>query len=174
MAKILKLPTEILLIITKELTYASLLSLRMTCRFFRNLLSLPRPNCTIQDLLEIEIWAKYHPARDRPLESQHPTADDYFACSRCLKIKSSDNFSDAMMKGSRGKFANGMWINKDTRFCISCGINNEIYIPSTKLFYGGGRRNYGFVCNVCSRFEGVEVIDSVHRNELVADRKSVV
>ncbi|KAF3170320.1 hypothetical protein EYR41_011724 [Orbilia oligospora] len=169
MTTILSLPNEILLNITDRLSYASFRSLSMTCRSFRILLPLPRPNCTIHDLLEIETWTKYHPAKDRQLGSQQPNSDDYFACSLCLKIKSSDNFSDKMMKGNRGKFANGSDIDSHRRFCIPCGVQRNLYPPGVKLWYGGGKRCFGFVCKVCHRFEGVQVGDFEHKNRLMSE-----
>ncbi|KAK6339151.1 hypothetical protein TWF718_008574 [Orbilia javanica] len=168
MANLVDIPNEILEAIKNELSYASLLALRTTCSsFFRHdRVNLPDRQYTIHDLLEIETWSKYHPARDRPLGSQQPSADDYFACSLCLKIKNSDNFSDNMMKGSKGKFANGASVTKHTRFCIACGIDRARYGPGTKFFYGGGKRFHGLVCSVCHKFEGVKVEDTRHRVEL--------
>ncbi|KAK6514420.1 hypothetical protein TWF506_008813 [Arthrobotrys conoides] len=164
MPTIQDLPNEILLNITNDLSYVACRSLSMTCRSFRVRLPLPRSNYTIHDLLEIETWTKYHPAKNRPNGSQQPTSEDYFACSSCLKIKSSDNFSDSMMKGSKGKFANGSDISTDRRFCIPCGMRTNMYSPGVKLWYGGGKRRFGFVCKVCGQFEKFEVRDAIDRN----------
>ncbi|KAK6502756.1 hypothetical protein TWF481_007803 [Arthrobotrys musiformis] len=156
MATIFSLPIELLLAVSTDLTPASIISLRMTCRSLRDRLEPLIPNgyrVTMNDLLEIETWPEYHPALMRPLAAQYPDSNDYFACSNCLTLKSADAFADNMMKGRRGKFANESTTNKSSRLCITCGIERGVYAPGTKLYHGGAKRIYGFVCETCSGFE---------------------
>src|SRR5437667_362818 len=82
-------------------------------------------------------------------------------CSYCLKVRSASRFSNAMMKGRRGKHSSVSWGRDERldRFCIDCGVAFGRYIPGTKFEFGGscatgdsgGGR--GIVCYGCRKFK---------------------
>jgi len=105
------------------------------------------------DLLEIERWPEYNAPEYEPPESKQPDLQDFFACRLCLKIRSACKFSNAMMKGKRGKLGTGTVTDRSQRFCIPCGIAHGIYQRGTYLQFGGAVGGYGFVCRGCGKFE---------------------
>ncbi|KAF3941945.1 hypothetical protein ABW19_dt0206247 [Dactylella cylindrospora] len=153
---ILDLPNEILRSILDILGYASGLAIKWTCRTLYNR---TRSLATYKmlDLLEIELWPVFNAAKARPnhLKQAFPRSD-FFACHICLKIKGAESFSNAMMKGKRGKFASGSSVNRETRFCISCGIDTGRYQPGLQFDYGGADRLHGIVCRGCGKFKCFE------------------
>lgn len=62
---------------------------------------------------------------------------DFFACHICSKIRSAEYFSNAMMKGRRGKLSNVPSKERNSRFCIPCGMRSDRYIPGVYIQYGG-------------------------------------
>lgn len=168
---LLNLPVETLHKIQALLSYASQLALRLTCHELHAKLIDPtklitlyprRGNDRIQrtydidDLLEIERWPTYMGVLGRPEYVKQPIAGhDFFACSLCLKLRSAGKFSNAMMKGKRGKLGSGTVEERRSRFCIPCGIAQNRYRRGTELRFGGAGGGYGFVCLKCGSFEGV-------------------
>jgi len=71
--------------------------------------------------------------------TKQPDWQDFFACHLCLKISSACNFSNAMMKGKRGKLGTGTVAERARHLCIPCGIAHRIYPRGTYLQFGGGR-----------------------------------
>ncbi|KAK6525284.1 hypothetical protein TWF694_005429 [Orbilia ellipsospora] len=150
---ILDLPNEILRNILDILSYPSILAIKWTCRTLYSQIE-PLTVYGMADLLEIELWPVFNAAEYRPegLKRAFPQYD-FFACHICLKIKGAECFSNAMMKGKRGKFASGSSINRVTRFCISCGIDTGRYQPGLQFDYGGGGRLHGVLCRKCGKFK---------------------
>ncbi|KAF1974520.1 hypothetical protein BU23DRAFT_461388, partial [Bimuria novae-zelandiae CBS 107.79] len=106
------------------------------------------------DLLEIERWPEYNAAEHRPAESKQPVdQQDFFACYLCLKIRSASKFSNAMMKGKRGKLGTGSEAEKIGRFCITCGIAHGRYQRGIRIQFRGAFGGHGFVCRSCGNFE---------------------
>ncbi|KFZ04027.1 hypothetical protein V501_09259, partial [Pseudogymnoascus sp. VKM F-4519 (FW-2642)] len=110
------LPPEILHDISNYISYGSRLALKFSCRaLFAKIDDVNPHACTDQttspnksysmaDLLEIEQWPEYNGAKFMPAEARQPMGQrDFFACHICLKILSAHKFSNAMMKGKRGK-----------------------------------------------------------------------
>lgn len=167
------LPAEILLETQRCLSYGSRLALRLTCRDLYAKIEDPNRNtesisCAptsheskikayrMADLLEIERWPEYNGADNRPAESRQPVdQQDFFACFLCLKIRSAGQFSNAMMKGKRGKRGNGGIAERMQRFCIPCGLAHRRYQPGTYLQFGGALGGHAFVCAGCDKFERV-------------------
>lgn len=165
------LPDETLGEIQASLSYASQLALRLTCRELHAKLTDPDKPTTIYqqvenspiqqaydiyDLLEIEQWPAYTGVHGRPEHVKQPIAGhDFFACSLCLKLRSASKFSNAMMKGKRGKLGSGTVEERRSRFCIPCGVAQDRYRRGTQLQYGGAGGGYGFVCLGCGSFNGV-------------------
>lgn len=173
---LLDLPTESLLNIQGSLTYASRLALRLTCRdlcfgvenpycatdeLFREHTNPIQPTTrvyNISDLLEIELWPEHNAAQFGSAQSKQPMCKlDYFACHICLKIRCASQFSNAMMKGKRGKLGEGTIADKAGRFCIPCGLTHGRYQRGVSFQLGGVFGGYGFVCRKCGGFKRVEV-----------------
>ena len=165
------LPVELLLEIQFNLSYGSCLALQSTCRELYHKIDDPgrRTNVAqtshtnfdkatengydMRDLLEIEMWPEYNSTRDGPAETRQPIPGvDFFACYLCRKIRCASKFSNAMMKGKRGKLGNGSVAEKSGRFCISCGIRVGIYKRGDWLQYGGALGSCAFVCRNCGSF----------------------
>ncbi|KAK6502483.1 hypothetical protein TWF506_003065 [Arthrobotrys conoides] len=149
---ILDLPNEILMNISNHLSYPSILAMRWACHALYDILRQVEVY-EMADLLEIELWPLYNAAKDRPqnLKQAFPTCD-FFACHLCLKIKRAEGFSNAMMKGKRGKLASGSFVNRVARFCISCGVSTGRYQPGVQFDYGGAGLSHGVVCRGCGKF----------------------
>jgi hypothetical protein len=167
------LPTEILLEVQTFLSYGSRIALRLTCRDLYAKVDDPNQTTntllrlstssgseikaySMVDLLEIERWPEYNAAQYRSAESKQPVDyEDFFACCLCLKIRSASKFSNAMMKGKRGKLGNGTIAERIGRFCIKCGLAHGRYHRGVYLQFGGALGGYGFVCHRCGNFEHV-------------------
>src|SRR2546423_9797979 len=122
---IFKLPPELLNQVLEKSDYASSLALRYTCK---RLYLQTSPATTLgsaeaqhkntsynmSDLLQVEKWPCYDLARQGEDHLKQPLARrDFFACSLCLKIRCASKFSNAMMKGKRGKHSPS--VDKDER-----------------------------------------------------------
>ena len=162
---LLDLPPEILQAISSCISYGSQLALKLSCRRPFAIVDDANPHaCTDQttspnksysmaDLVEIEQWPEYNAAKFMPAEARQPMGQrDFFACHICLKILSADRFSNAMMKGKRGKLG-GTLLERSKRFCIQCEIVHGRYPPGTYLHFGGASGRYGLLCRPCGRFE---------------------
>lgn len=165
------LPAEMLFEIYSCLSYGSRLALRLTCRDLYAKIGDPNLNTTnhshaptsypsklkaytMADLLEIERWPVYNAAEYRPLQSRQANAgQDFFACFICLRIRSASKFSNAMMKGKRGKLGAGTIAERMRRLCIECGVRTGIYKRKTYIQFGGALGGSGFVCGTCGNFE---------------------
>jgi hypothetical protein len=153
------LPVELLQEIQTLLPYASHLALRITCRDLYSKTSRPGRSHSMVDLLAIETWPQYNDAMQRPAHLKQPVAGfDFFSCSRCLRIRSAYFFSNAMMKGKRGKSASTQ--DKLGRICIPCGIGSGQYRKGVSMMHGGApvsdmREHMGVVCQYCGRFHSV-------------------
>jgi hypothetical protein len=177
MPSLSKLPVEILLEIQSNLSYGSRIALRRTCHELYNKVDDPNRRVNgaqsshaglvqtmekcydIRDLLEIEMWPENNSAQGRPAGSKQPIPSvDFFACFLCRKIRCASKFSNAMMKGKRGKLGNGSVAEKSKRFCISCGIRVGIYKRGDWLQYGGSLGSCAFVCRNCGSFTPVGLI----------------
>ena len=148
------LPQEMLLYLAKFLTYASTFALRYSCRTFYNIIK-PSENLTMADLLDIEKWPWYSAGNYR---FRHTLATlDFFACSLCLRLRSPKEFSNAMMRGAKGKNSPNSSVSAIERFCIPCGIKTNKYPRGTKMHYGGpsvcGGHGYGVVCRECGQLK---------------------
>ena len=163
---LLSLPTELIDDVSSYLGYASVLALQLSCRELHaivkdlqhmkgsQLSKSLKPYC-ITDLLEIELWPCYNSAETREgcLKQAMPTLD-YFACHICLKIRSAEYFSNAMMKSRRGKLSPvSTSSEKHKRFCIPCGVTTGRYHKGVQLEFGGYGGGRGIVCFHCGRFD---------------------
>jgi hypothetical protein len=161
---LLALPQELLIAIEEKSDYASSLALRYTCRQLFTTLATPSDKrYDISDLLKIEKWPCYDLAGMGEGQLKQPLATwDFFACSYCLKIRCASKFSNAMMKGKRGKHS--LWASdgdeRRHRFCIDCGVTRGRYIPGTQFEFGGARLSHdmvragrGIVCVECRKFK---------------------
>ncbi|KAF1823231.1 uncharacterized protein K489DRAFT_297970, partial [Dissoconium aciculare CBS 342.82] len=130
------LPVELLREIQTLLPYASHFALRITCRDLYSKISRPSHSYSMVDLLAIETWPQYNHAMQRPAHLKQPIAGlDFFSCSRCLRIRSACYFSNAMMKGKRGKSAPPR--AKQGRICIQCGMASGQYHKGVSMMHGG-------------------------------------
>lgn len=162
---LLTLLPELLHHLTSHLTYASHLSLTLTCKTLRARLEdpnqrLPIPRAslpdadtappakpyTMADLLEIEPWPE-HCIRYR---IGHGRVDgDYYACKICLRLRSGPHLSQDMMTGEYGKEGTGSVEEKGERFCILCGVEKGLYRRGTMIYIGGVGGGREFVCEGC-------------------------
>jgi hypothetical protein len=168
-ASLLAVPQELLDKICEGLNYASTLALKLTCRDLYVTVSTynvpilrQRMSYGMSDLLEIEKWPCYDFALVADDHMKQPLATrDYFACSYCLKIRCASKFSNAMMKGKKGKHSQAATDSdeKQYRFCIDCGVKYARYLPGATFEYGGawlsddelgGGR--GVICYGCHQF----------------------
>lgn len=143
---------------------ASMIAIALTCRRFHN--TVIPPKCSMADLVQIERWPCYDRAATAEDHfKQAIDGADFFACYLCLRIRSALKFSNAMMKGKRGKKSLPAIQNSDCRlrrFCIDCGIKSNLYIAGTTFQYGGAwlgwneeGGGYGLVCLQCRQFRHV-------------------
>ncbi len=178
-ASILTLPPELLSQILENSDYASRLALRYTSKrlylqtsttFALGSTAAQHSNTSynISDLLQVEKWPCYDLAGQGDGHLRQPLATrDFFACSLCLKIRCASRFSNAMMKGKRGKHSAVASIDKDEkrkRFCIDCGVRYGKYRPGVRFEFGGARigvmehdlgGGHGLVCQQCRQFKRV-------------------
>jgi hypothetical protein len=176
---ILTLPPELLKLILEKSDYASSLALRYTCKRLYLQTSTAttldsaeaqhgNTNYDMSDLLQVEKWPCYDLAGRGEGHLKQPLATrDFFACSLCLKIRCASRFSNAMMKGKRGKHSAAASMDKDERrkrFCIDCGLCYGKYLPGDTFAFGGAQigvtgyelgGGHGLVCQQCCQFERV-------------------
>lgn len=151
------LPSETILHISDYLSYGSQLALKLSCRKLFVKTDHPTERYTMADLLEIDQWPDYNGAKSMPPECMQPDGQrDFFGCHLCLKIRSADNFANAMMKSKRGKLGQGTVEEKSKRFCIRCGIAYGKYQRGTYLQFGGVAGWRGLVCCRCGNFEATQ------------------
>ena len=171
------LPLELLHMIFERLNYATRTALGLTCRGLYAKISAwliaissskqhaKLRDFTIIDLLEIEQWPFYSTARTQPPELKQPLdRRDFFACSICLRIRSAGKFSNAMMKGKRGKLGSGSFDDKRTRFCILCGVTTARYQRGVYMQFGGALGGFGKVCRNCGHFAVLRVYHNSEMN----------
>jgi len=152
-ASILTLPPELLSQSLKKSDYASRLALRYTSKHLYLQISTTfalgstaaqhsNTSHNISDL-QVEKWPCYDLAGQGDGHLRQPLATrDFFACSLCLKIRCASRFSNAMMKGKRGKHPAVAFIDKDQkrkRFCIDCGVRYGKYRPGVIFEIRGAR-----------------------------------
>lgn len=162
---LLTLLPELLHHLTSNLTYASHLSLSLTCKTLRARLEdpnqrLPIPRAplsdadtappakpyTMADLLEIELWPE-HCIRYRI--GHGPVNGDYYACKICLRLRSGPHLSENMMTGTLDKVWAGSVEERGERLCITCGIEKGLYPRGTMIEIGGVGGGRGFLCQGC-------------------------
>jgi hypothetical protein len=179
-ASILTLPPELLNQVLEKSDYASRLALQYTSKRLCFLISTTPPvgytaaaqnsdtSYNMSDLLQVEKWPCYDLAGKSDGYLKQPLATrDFFACSLCLTIRCASKFSNAMLKGKRGKHSGAASAEKDERrkrFCINCGVRYGKYPPGTSFDFGGVQISdmeyelgggHGLVCQQCRQFNGL-------------------
>ena len=150
-ASIHSLPNELLHKAISQLLPRDRLALRLTCYNFKNRIPAEKPAWNMDDLVLIERWYCYNPVGLSTLQVR--ATEDYFACSSCLKIRAARHFSNAMMKGPRGKRCPDPLKNKaNTRKCLDCLTKIQHYPTGLLIEYGGLGGGHGFVCRDCYKF----------------------
>lgn len=165
------LPPELLQQIQSHLPYPSRLALRLTSRALYLMSGHPGgpSSYTMSDLLTIETWPCYHGAASREQHLQRAIAgQDFFACSRCLRIRSALRFSNAMMRGRRGKASTLR--DRAGRICIPCGIKTGVYRRGDSFDFGGApvfgiEAHRGVVCSFCDEFHSASKCPNCRKNE---------
>lgn len=185
-SSILTLSPELMNKILEQSDYSSRLALSCTSKSLRSQTSMAasRGSMSVQisnesydmsDLLIVEKWPCHDFVGQREDGVKQPSAtEDFFACSLCLKIRCASKFSNAMMKGKRGKHSDAASVDRDERrkrFCIDCGVRYGRYLPGVMFDFGGsvvslwkdGDREelgggYGLVCRQCRKFKRVDVL----------------
>lgn len=161
----LSLPAELLLIILNHLDYSSKLAIQWTSKALYSVMEdhwISR-TYTMKDLLEIERWPRFTIGQRGEGTKQPIALLDYFACHICLKIRSASYFSNAMMKGHRGKLSPILSPERKNRFCIPCGVRWHRYRPGVRIQFGGATGGDGLVCYKCHRFKKVSPIEFKER-----------
>ncbi|KAE8371037.1 hypothetical protein BDV26DRAFT_276867 [Aspergillus bertholletiae] len=146
-ATLINLPAELQLQIVNHLDYPSQLILSQSNRYLRSIVEVEKPTTVEQKLSYLcvaETWRRY---------------EDYFACSRCLKLRSKDEFADKQVSGKRGK----QHVENNRRFCLTCGVWKGIYQTGQVIRIKKHDHflcclcweicGYGLYCRVCSRCE---------------------
>lgn len=132
---LLRIPTELKLLIIQNLELVDQICLKMTCQTFNNLI----PRLDMPQLLEVELSA-YGTQEGK----------ERYACKDCLRLLPKTAFGDQMVKGKKGK--NGTY--RENRFCVQCGINPR---PGTTRYSRGAcieRQGEHFVvCLRCAQYE---------------------
>ncbi|EGD96284.1 hypothetical protein TESG_03737 [Trichophyton tonsurans CBS 112818] len=166
---LLTIPVELLDEITGYLSYSSWFALSLTCRTLHTWID--NPYCTSKkrgkplserlsqsrcpmikprDLFEIEMWPGY--LRQANIQMAH--AHGYFACGECVTLRRARHFTNAMMKGKRGKTGSGTIEQRSKRVCIQCCLRLGRFSPGTTFYFGGAEvRGYGIFCSRCLRYE---------------------
>lgn len=144
---ILALSPELLDMIVAFGDYASAVALSWTCRSLHARITTRNQPYTMADLLEIEMWPCYNGAGQPGEEMKQALfGRDYFACHLCLRIRATDKFSNAMMRGKRGKHCYspiGKLSRRKTRFCTDCGIRTGKCIQGMTFGYSGAIFGFG-------------------------------
>lgn len=176
---LLSMPLELLDEITGHLGYSSWLALSLTCRALHARIDNPyctsrgpekslaerlsRSRCpaiSTKDLFEIEMWPGYRG------ETLIGFSNDYFACGICIRLRRAKHFTNAMMKGKKGKIGSGTVEQRSRRICMQCCLQLGLITPGTIFRFGGASvLRYGSVCARCRGFEelGVTVYSVKHR-----------
>jgi hypothetical protein len=125
-----RLPAELQRLILDNLDLPSKIALRLGNHHFNALI--PRPTHAELLVAERTPWA---------------TICHLYACRKCVRLRPSNRFTDAMKKGPRGR--NGKVPCK--RFCIDCGLDQKKGGPYSRgaEFDVEGRRHV--VCWVCRK-----------------------
>lgn len=155
---LLSLPAELLSIILRHLDNSSKLALQWTCKSLYSVVGghwFSR-TYTMMDLLEIERWPCFSTGQKGEGTKRPIARLDYFACHIYFKIRSATYFSNAMMKGHRGKLSPILSPERMRRFCIPCGVRLKA-LPSrgeSPIW----RRDWrsGIVCYECHHFKKAE------------------
>lgn len=160
------LSSELTDMILANCDHATSVALSLTSRImYSKIAPTTRQHYTMTDLLQIELWPCYDGASWAEGRLKQPMVNrDYFACHLCLRIRKATKFSNAMMKGKRGKHCQSGYekqTSRLTRFCIECGIRSGRYLPGTTFDVGGVSFSshdsigggHGLVCQRCKRFE---------------------
>ena len=169
------LPQEILNSITKDLSYASTLALRYTCRMlYANVRPYRPPHprkdrfnkpYRMTDLLEIERWPWFDYTGHCKNGNGQPLANlDFYACYICLRLRSAALFSKSMVQRKLSK--RSPLGNARPRSCIPCGIRCNMYKPGTKMYFGGSWLGGWGQGEVCWESE-VEVNDKRYKRSYV-------
>ena len=149
------LPNELIGIILDSLDYPSKIALQWTSKSLYLAMKghgLAK-TCNMVDLLKIERWPNFSMGQLGKGTKQPVPGLDFFACHICCKIRSAVHFSNAMMKGHRGKLSPVPSRERASRFCIPCGVNFDRY---PVIQYGGTSGGDGIVCCKCGYFREVE------------------
>ncbi|KAH8746626.1 hypothetical protein F5883DRAFT_363699, partial [Diaporthe sp. PMI_573] len=128
------LPYELHCEIVKHLLFPDNVSLKRTCRYFR-------------DLIE------FSPAEQVEVESSpYAVAKDIYACIGCQRLRFAHKFADNMLRAKRRK--GGPEASK--RFCVECGTAPrqerliQGYSPGTHISIQGVHH---VICRRCRRFD---------------------
>lgn len=73
--------------------------------------------------------------------------DDFFACSRCLKLRPKAIFADKQVTGKRGK----RHAENDRRLCLACGVSRGIYQAGHGIRI---KKRAHFLCGSCWKICG--------------------
>lgn len=167
---LLTIPVEVLDEITGYLSYSSRFALSLTCRALHTWIDNPyctskkrdkllserlsQSRCPVikpKDLFEIEMWPAY--MKQDNLQMAH----GHFACGECVRLRRARHFTNAMMKGKRGKIGSGTIEQRSKRVCIQCCLRLGRFSPGTTFYFGGAEvHGFGIICARCRRYEGYE------------------
>jgi len=159
------LPPEALLEVIRPLDNASKAALTLTNhRFHQFIMNTKHMMLTyplnMTDLLWIERWPVYDRVGHSSIEGelkQPISGTDYFACCRCRKIRDAIPFTNAMMRGKRGK--HGFRLDAEKRACIDCLIHLGSFTQvGVVIQFGGailGGGGIGIFCGGCHAFKQV-------------------
>lgn len=159
------LPLEICLKIIDSLDNASKVALSLTCSRLHRLINSKTITWTMPDLLLIERWPVYDRVGHTEPEAhmkQVVAGCDFFACHCCLRIRDAVHFTNAMMKGARGKHGSRQEAWK--RACIDCMVQLRGVTKAGETIRYGGYEFYdpqgrgggiGILCIICRQFKRV-------------------
>lgn len=159
------LPPEALLEVIRPLDNASKAALTLTNhRFHQFIMNTKHMMLTyplnMTDLFWIERWPVYDRVGHSSIEGelkQPISGTDYFACCRCRKIRDAIHFTNAMMRGKRGK--HGFKLDAEKRACIDCLIHQGSFTQvGVVIRFGGailGGGGIGIFCGGCHAFKQV-------------------
>lgn len=129
---LVELPTEIHLLIIRDLFFRDKISLQMTCTYFHGII----PPLNLGDLLEAET-------------SDYAMRKDLYACRYCLRLLPAYEFADKMLRRRRSK--HGPDAHK--RFCVGCGLKprdgDARYGPGARITVQGTTH---IICRLCREF----------------------
>lgn len=129
---LMELPTEIHLLIIRDLFFRDRISLRMTCIYFHEII----PPLNLEDLLEAET-------------SDYAMMKDLYACRYCLRLLPTYEFADKMLRRRRSKHGPDAY----KRFCVECGLEPRNgaarYGPGARITVQGAAH---IICRLCREF----------------------